>query len=370
MPLIDLTLEITKNCPMRCILCSSDGGEPLSNEFDIDEIKEIVSQAKSIGVNKISLSGGEPLTYPYIFDICKFITSLNINISIYTCGNILTNDNSLSSISEEHFIKLKNVGVKKIVFSIHGSTPIIHNKITRKNESFRNLILSIRNAKKAYLNIETHFVPLRENFREIPNIVALLNKLGLKSIHILRFVPQGRGELHKNALELHPDEVIELRSIINDVSNNSDVKIIVGAHYNCLGLDNNKKCTAGIGKAVIRPDGFVFPCVGMKRVESFIDCNNVKENKLEYIIDKSYGFKLLRNLLVDSEIISCHYCNGEYICTNGCVAQKLIAHNTEIFDKDPHCIQHSEKLGETMPNNNKSLITIDSNEGMLDVRSY
>src|SRR5450759_266564 len=107
MPIKDLTLEITKKCPMECILCSSDGGEPLSNEFKLSELKDIANQAKSVGVNEISLSGGEPLTYPYILDICEYINNSGIDISLYTCGNIFDSNNSLSSISENYFFKLK-----------------------------------------------------------------------------------------------------------------------------------------------------------------------------------------------------------------------------------------------------------------------
>lgn len=217
MPLKNLTLEITKKCPMRCILCSSDGGEPLPNEFKLGELKDIVNQAKSIGVNEICLSGGEPLTYPYILDICKYITDLCIDVSIYTSGNIFDGDNSLSSISEKYFLKLRAAGVKKVVFSIHGPNPQIHDKITGRQESFKNLLKSIKNAQRTHLNIEAHFVPLQENFKELPNIVSLLNEIGLKSIHILRFVPQGRGELHKDVLGLRTKEVLELRKILDDI---------------------------------------------------------------------------------------------------------------------------------------------------------
>ncbi|MEA3324912.1 MAG: radical SAM protein, partial [Euryarchaeota archaeon] len=86
MILKDLTLEITRKCPMKCVLCSSNGGDPLPNEFSLSELKDIINQAKSMGVAEISLSGGEPLTYPYIVDICEHITKLNIDSFIYTSG--------------------------------------------------------------------------------------------------------------------------------------------------------------------------------------------------------------------------------------------------------------------------------------------
>jgi radical SAM protein with 4Fe4S-binding SPASM domain len=370
MTLKDLTLEITKKCPMGCILCSSDGGEPLSNEFKLSELKEIVIQAKSIGVSEISLSGGEPLTYPYILDICEYITSLGINASLYTSGNIFGNNNSLLPVSVNYFLKLRDAGVKKVVFSIHGSNPQIHDKITGRRESFKNLIESIRNARKADLYIEAHFVPLRENFRELPNIVSLLRKVGLKSFHVLRFVPQGRGELHKDVLGLRPKEVLELRKILEDIINKSELRIVVGAHYNCLGLNNNTQCTAGIEKAVIRPDGFVFPCVGMKRIKSFIDRNNIRDMRLEDIIDESYGFTLLKTILIESKNNSCHSCISEYNCTNGCIAQRIIAYGNRDLRNDPHCINKFD-MGSKFFSKNKVIDNkIYSERENIDVRCY
>ncbi|MBW6471380.1 MAG: radical SAM protein [Methanosarcinaceae archaeon] len=370
MSLKDLTLEITKKCPMRCILCSSDGGDPLPAEFSLSELKDIVTQAKSIGVSEISLSGGEPLVYPHVLDLCKYIAELKIAISVYTSGNIFDESNQISPISVDYFQKLKNAGINKVVFSLHGSNSQTHDQITGIPKSFENLMFSIGNLQKVELSTEIHFVPLRENFKDLPAIISLVKKMGLKSVHILRFVPQGRGEKYKDILELHPNDILELREILTKLMNNSDINIIVGAHYNCLGLGNDIKCTAGINKAVIRPDGFVFPCVGMKKIESFIDCNNVKDDNLEHIIDESCGFRLLKSLLDDADNGSCQHCKGEYSCTNGCIAQRLISHGTNILKKDPHCIQHSEKLTRLLSENNKLSIIKDYKKGVSYAGDY
>ena len=371
MTLKDLTLEITRKCPMRCVLCSSEGGEPLQDEFSLSELKDIVNQAKYLGVTEISLSGGEPLVYPHVLELCEYIAELDINVSVYTCGNIFIDrdHDHVSYISLSFFQKLEKAGVNKIVFSLHGSNQQVHDGITGKPNSFKNIFDSIKNVQKTNLGTEIHFVPLRDNFRELPSIISLVKEVGLKSIHILRFVPQGRGERYKDILELHPNDILELREILANLMSKSDMEIIVGAHYNCLGLDNDTKCTAGINKAVIRPDGFVFPCVGMKRIDSFIDCNNVKDDKLEHIIDESYGFRLLKSLLADAENRSCQHCTGEYSCTNGCIAQRLVAHGTDILEKDPHCIKHSEKLTGLLSENNKPSIIMDYKKGVIDVGS-
>lgn len=323
----DLTLEITKKCPMSCILCSSNGGEPYPNEFSLIELKNIVNQAKSLGVTQISLSGGEPLTCSYILDVCKYIADLNIDVFVYTSGNIIDENNSISAISTDYFSKLKNAGVKEIVFSIHGSNSHIHDKITRTKGSFANLVESIKNSQAVKLNADIHFVPIKSNFRDLPAIVSFIKSFGLNSLHILRFVPQGRGYVNKDQLALSLDETLELREILKKLILDSNIRIVIGAHYNELGL-SNKKCTAGIEKAVIRPDGFVFPCVGMKGIKQFLSNNNIKNDSLVNIIDKSYGFTFLRTNFYNCGNNSCSNCITE--CTNGdCIAQIIFESNLD-----------------------------------------
>lgn len=293
----DLTLEITKKCPMRCTLCSSDGGEPYTNEFSLSELQDIVDQAISLGVTQISLSGGEPLSYPHIFDICKYIADNGIELFVYTSGNIFDENDSISPISLDYFLKLKNAGVKEIVFSTHGSNSEIHDKITTKKGSFANLSESIKNSQKAGLKADIHFVPIKENFRDLPLIALWIQILGLNSLHILRFIPQGRGYTNKGQLALSEDETLELKEILAELISTSDVNVVIGAHYDDLNL-SNRKCTAGIKKAVIRPDGLVFPCVGLKGIKSFVDHNDIRMNSLKKIIAQSPGFSISQKSLL------------------------------------------------------------------------
>lgn len=312
----DLTFEITRRCPMSCILCSSDGGEPFPNEFSLVELKNIVNQAKSLGVTQISLSGGEPLTCPNILDICKYIADSGIKLSVYTSGNVFDERNFISPISVDYFLKLKSVSVTEIVFSIHGSNPQIHDLVTAKKGSFTNLVKSIENSQAVGLDADVHFVPIKANYKDLPSIVSLIKNLGLCSLHILRFIPQGRGYENRAQLSLSETETSELHDILEELISTSNVNIVIGAHYNDIGLSKGK-CTAGIEKAVIRPDGLVFPCVGMKTVEKFIDRNDIRYHNLESIINESYGFCFSKQILT----------NGSRLLPNNigkyCIAQHI-----------------------------------------------
>ena len=89
-PIISLRISITNRCNVNCIYCHHDGMLDSSSEMTPDEIYEICRIAKKLGVEKIRLSGGEPLVRPDIVEIVEKVNSLDFkDISITTNGIFL-----------------------------------------------------------------------------------------------------------------------------------------------------------------------------------------------------------------------------------------------------------------------------------------
>lgn len=106
----------------------------------------------------------------------------------------------------------------------------------------------------------------------------------------------------------------------------------------------------------------------MKRIKSFIDRNNISNIRLEDIINESYGFTLLKTILIESESNSCQSCISEYNCTNGCIAQRIIAYGDSDLRNDPHCINKFD-IGSKFFSKNKVIGNrIYSETEIVDVR--
>lgn len=89
-PILSLRLSITNRCNVNCIYCHHDGMLDSSSEMTPDEIYEICRIAKKIGVEKIRLSGGEPLVRTDIVEIVEKVNSLGFkDISITSNGIFL-----------------------------------------------------------------------------------------------------------------------------------------------------------------------------------------------------------------------------------------------------------------------------------------
>lgn len=83
---MDLTLNITNRCNLNCDFCYVEKGEEI---LEVEDIKSIISQKE---IDIVTLTGGEPLLHPEIFDILSLFYSNNIDINIITNGVLLNPD--------------------------------------------------------------------------------------------------------------------------------------------------------------------------------------------------------------------------------------------------------------------------------------
>ena len=79
-PIISLRISITNRCNVDCIYCHHDGMLESSDEMTPDEIYQVCRIAKSLGVEKIRLSGGEPLVRRDIVEIVEKIKEFSNDI--------------------------------------------------------------------------------------------------------------------------------------------------------------------------------------------------------------------------------------------------------------------------------------------------
>lgn len=108
-------LAVTWRCNYNCTYCYANDLMQEGNTKDIplEKIKEIVSQAKELGMVHLNITGGEPLLRKDIFDVISSIPE-DVIISLVTNGKLLTKDK---------IDMVKNAGVTSIQIS-YGSNYI------------------------------------------------------------------------------------------------------------------------------------------------------------------------------------------------------------------------------------------------------
>jgi len=327
----EIKFELTYKCLLKCIHCSSEANVSAC-EMSYDTAVSILSQAIEMKVQEISFSGGEPLLWPRFSEIASLCSSAGIHTQVYSSGNI----GDLTIIEE-----IKDY-VDTIIFSIYSSEQEFHDQITKVGGSLKKTISAVEEAKNAGLNVEFHFVPLKSNYEHLSNIIDYAKTLGVPKISVLRFVPQGRGELISE-LALNTEENLRLKKIIE--GNDSKVQLRTGSPYNFLMVNQKQKCNAAINRLTITPDLHIYPCDAFKQVKAKKIVGSDEYSRLDkWSLSNCWNMSLYLNAIRRYHQHPfekpCNTCKHIENCVSGCMAQKYLARGKLGKGPDPMCLKN------------------------------
>ena len=149
-----LRVSVTERCNFRCLYCMPEkpfSWTPKENLLSFDELFKFIKVAIDEGVNKIRITGGEPLVRE---DLDKFIKLINdyksdIDLALTTNGFMLAN------VAQ----KLKDAGLKRINISLDSLKPAVAAQIAQKNV-LSSVLEGIDKALEVGLGVKINMVPL------------------------------------------------------------------------------------------------------------------------------------------------------------------------------------------------------------------
>lgn len=141
-----LRISVTDRCNLRCKYCMPEEGIDLLHHTDIlsfDEIVEIVKESVKLGIDKIRITGGEPLVRKGIVDLVRMIAEVPgiLDFGMTTNGTLL----------DRFAGDLKKAGLHRINISLDTINPEKFHDITRKG-NLEDVFRGIEAAKKAGLD--------------------------------------------------------------------------------------------------------------------------------------------------------------------------------------------------------------------------
>ena len=304
----DLCFEVIQTCPNKCKFCSSNSSQEKTKIIALEQFKRTVMYfINQGGIEEISISGGEPFLHPDLFEMVKFCKENGIRTVVFTSGikrtsemseemieciknkyrndlqeieeyepwnqrlkrNViahydrLLNPGTFTSITRQEFEKLKELGLDKIVFDWQALDTDIDNQLMGRKGLNTYLMDSLIRARTVGLNVDVHFIPMKPNYREFPDIIECLEVANIRNISILNFVPQGRGNENREELMLNEEELKEFSEILKKEKEHFSGNIRVGIPLNGK---ISHLCTAGTEKLNIKYDGTILPCPAFKEM--------------------------------------------------------------------------------------------------------
>ncbi len=177
-----LRISVTDRCNLRCRYCMPETGFRLLSHSEIltfEEIIQVVQACVSLEINKIRITGGEPLVRKDIVTLVKMIASVPgvTDLSMTTNGILL----------EEYAMPLARAGLKRINISLDTIDPVKFREITR-SDGLDRIFKGIEAAKKAGLYpVKINCVLLKkQNHRYAEQVKEYAQKNGIQ----IRFIHQ------------------------------------------------------------------------------------------------------------------------------------------------------------------------------------
>jgi len=145
-PINYLRISVTDRCNLRCIYCMPPGGVELTSHSDIlsyEEIYTIAQAAAELGIDKLRITGGEPLVrlgLPQLIEMLAGIEAIS-DIALTTNGVLLA----------DYAAELKAAGLKRVNISLDTLKADRFKRITRGQSELRQVLEGIEAAKTAGL---------------------------------------------------------------------------------------------------------------------------------------------------------------------------------------------------------------------------
>ena len=160
-----LRISLTDNCNLRCFYCMPEeeySFTPSAQLMQVDEIEAIAKVFVSMGVNKIRLTGGEPLVRKDAKQIIQRLSALPVHLTVTTNGTRL----------HEFADLLQECGVTSLNISLDTLDPQRFLLMTRRDQ-FKQVYDNIQRMLAMGFHVKVNMVVMRNlNDQEILSFVA------------------------------------------------------------------------------------------------------------------------------------------------------------------------------------------------------
>jgi GTP 3',8-cyclase len=198
-----LRISVTDRCNLRCMYCMPQGNDKWFDRSDIltyEEIERLVRIFVKLGVEKIRITGGEPLLRA---DIEKLVVKL-ARIDGLKSTSMTTNGLLFSQKAKQ----LKEAGLTSVNISLDTFKPNVFKEISG-TEGLEKVLESIKVANKVGLKVKINTVILRgQNDSEILDFAKFARETG-NLVRFIEFMPLDGTGIWKRDLVVTKKEIID-----------------------------------------------------------------------------------------------------------------------------------------------------------------
>ena len=336
-------LELTYRCSEKCIHCYNIGanrnddehsGRGDRDELCLEDYKKLIDDLYDQGLIKVCLSGGDPFSKSFVWEIIQYLYERNLAFDIFTNGQRIVNEVD----------RLANYYPRTVGVSIYSGLPKVHDYITRVPGSWEKSMRVVKRLSELAVPMNLKCCIMRPNVKSYYMVADIAKQYGAVPQFEISLTDSIEGDrCVSKYLRMTPEQ---LEIVLRD----DNIPLYVGKEAPNYGgqkkqLDQNP-CGAGENSLCITPEGNVIPCCAFHMI-----FGNIRKNQISDIINSSQRLKYWRSLkLSDYEECGkqdfCDYCNL-------CPGNNFIEHDTPLKAAEVNCymaksrfnLAHKMKLG-------------------------
>jgi pyrroloquinoline quinone biosynthesis protein E len=321
-----LVAELTYRCPLRCGYCSN----PLDwtkrhDALATDDWRRVLTEAESLGVMQVTLTGGEPLLRDDLETIIAHGRRLELYQTLITSGLPLTRD---------RLAALRDAGLDAVQLSVQDADDARSDTIagTRSFAHKRDVAGWVRAlGLPLTLNVVLH----RANLDHVPEIIALAEQWGAERLELANTQYLGWALVNRGSLLPNRAQIERARAAAAEararLKGRMEILFVLPDYF----AGRPKACMDGWARRfiVVAPDGTALPCHAAHTLP--LEWWNVREHELGAIWRNNPGFNAYRGEGWMPE--PCRSCDRRAIDFGGCRCQAF-ALTGDAARTDPACV--------------------------------
>jgi cyclic pyranopterin phosphate synthase len=248
-PLRNLRLSVTDRCNLRCSYCMPEKDYvwlPREDILHFEEIGRLTDIFLDLGVDKIRLTGGEPLLRRDLPELVEQLSKRSRlrDLAMTTNGVLLA----------EHAGDLRNAGLHRITVSLDTLRPDRFRALTRTDELPR-VLEGIRVAASRFQGLKLDTVVIRgTNDDELVDLIEFGKTLGAE-VRFIEYMDVG-GATHWS---------------MERVVSRTDILALLSAHYG--GIEAVEELSSAPADRYRLPDGTIFGVISSTTQPFCSDCD-------------------------------------------------------------------------------------------------
>ncbi len=181
-------LQLGHLCNNRCVFCSSgrltEAG--LARPVDAEAIFRALDEARASGARRVVFLGGEPTLHRHFLDAVRHAVRIGFeDLVLFTDGVTLPRPGFVEAVAA--------LGRFEWRISIQGATEAAHVAVTRRPASFRRIVAGLEKLSSLGQRITANVCVTRENAASLPGYPALVERYGIRQLHVDIVRPESTG---------------------------------------------------------------------------------------------------------------------------------------------------------------------------------